>query len=180
MNTMALLKYCIVLIAVLIIVLLALAVMTGFPLGEPESPDPSEHHIPPEYWANASPATPIPESEMITIILAESTLSAPGQDTPTGIVEIPLSRLNLSSRFMKSDEYENWYLETDLDTGKSVVLIRMPQTVYERHIAMSKNATVSLPETSFCRIYQNLSDLNAHIQRDGEGVRVLPDYGGRE
>lgn len=170
---MALLKYRIVLIAVLIMVPLTLAVMTGLLPGEPESPNPSEHHIPPEYWANASPATPLTESEMITIILAESTLSAPGQDIPTGIVEIPLSRLNLSSRFTKSDEYENWYTETDLDTGKSVVLIRMPQTMYERHIAMSQNDTLSLPETSFCRVYQNLSDLNAHIRRDVGGVRVL-------
>lgn len=172
---MSLLKYRIVLIAVLIMVLLALAVMTGLPPGEPELPDPPEHHITPEYWANASPATPLTESEMITIILAESTLSAPDQNTPTGIVEIPLSRLNLSSRFMKSDEYENWYTETDLDTRKSVVLIRMPQTMYDRHIAMSPNDILSLPQTSFCRFFQNISDLNAHIQRDGDGVRVLPD-----
>jgi len=172
---MALLKYSIVLIAVLIIVLLALPVMTELPLGQPEPPDPVEHHIPPEYWANASPATPLTESEMITIILAESTLSPPGQDIPTGIVEIPLSRLNLSSRFVKSDEYENWYTETDLNSDEPVVLIRMPQTMYDRHIAMSRNDTLSLPETSFCRFFQNLSDLNTHIQRDGDGVRILPD-----
>jgi hypothetical protein len=112
---------------------------------------------------------------MITIILSESTLGAQGQDIPSGIVEIPLSRLNLSSRFTESNEYENWYTETDLDTGKSIVLIRMPQTMYERHIAMSRNDTLSLPQTSFCRVFQNLSDLNTHIRRDGDGVRILPD-----
>ena len=172
---MALLKYCIVLIAVLIMMLLALPMMTGLPPGEPELPDPPEHHIPPEYWANASPATPLTESEMITIILAESTLSTPGHDTPPGIVEIPLSRLNLSSRFMKSDEYENWYTQTDLNSDEPVVLIRMPQTMYGRHIAMSRNETFSLPETSFCRFFQNLSDLNTHIRRNRDGVRILPD-----
>ena len=172
---MALLKYSIVLIAVLIMVLIGLPVMMGLPTGESESPDPSEHHIHPEYWANTSPATPMPESEMITIILSESTLSAPGQDTPQGIVEIPLSQLNLSSRFVKSDEYENWYIETDLDDGKSVVLIRMPQTMYERHIAMSKNDILLLPEMSFCRFYSNISDLNNHIKRDSDGVKVLSD-----
>jgi hypothetical protein len=172
---MSLLKYRIVLIAVLIMVLLTLAVMTELPPGQLEPPNPPEHHIPPEYWANASPATPIPESEMITIILAELTLSAPDQDIPTGIVEIPLSRLNLSPQFVKSDEYEDCYTETDLDTGKSIVLIRMPQTMYERHIATSQDDVLSLPVLSYCRFYDNFTDLNAHTKWDEDVSTILPE-----
>jgi len=47
------------------------------------------HHIPQEYFKDAKPADPLPESDMITLILSEKTLETFGQDKTTGTIRLP-------------------------------------------------------------------------------------------
>jgi hypothetical protein len=74
-------------------------------LGNKEFVPPPEHHIPPEYFKDSKPATPLPESEMINIILSEKTLEKFNQDKQVGIINIPISYLDLETQFTDSKDY---------------------------------------------------------------------------
>jgi hypothetical protein len=67
---------------------------------------PPEHHIPPEYFKDSKPATPLPESEMINIILSVKTLYNFDQEKQPGIINIPISYLNFDSQFTESKDYQ--------------------------------------------------------------------------
>jgi len=133
-----------------------------------------DHYIPPEYFMDAKPATPLPESEMITIILSEKTLKKLGQDKKTGILELPASPQDLNAQFMKSEEYQDMFIEKNINPGDSVVLVRMPKTMYERFLAGSQNNTLILPTSHFCRFYDNFTDLNSHIDLKDGVLTVTP------
>ncbi len=133
-----------------------------------------DHYIPPEYFMDAKPATPLPESEMINIILSEKTLNTLGMYKKTGIVEFSASALDLNAQFMKSEEYQNRFIEKNINSNDAVVLVRMPKVMYQRFLAASQNNILTLPTSHFCRFYDNLADLNSHIERKGNVLTVLP------
>ena len=133
-----------------------------------------EHYLPPEYFKDAKPATPLPESEMINIVFSEKTLDSFSQDDQAGIITIPTSHLNLHSQFTESKNWENRYVENGISHDDAVVLVRMPRSMYDRFLATSKDGMISLPASYFSRYYKNLADLDANIHPDGNAMTISP------
>ncbi|QSZ68245.1 hypothetical protein RJ40_12455 [Methanofollis aquaemaris] len=139
-----------------------------------KSTDVPDHFIPPEYFKDARPATPLPESEMISFILSEKTLNTSAQDKRNGIIELPGSSPCQDPRFMKYREHQTIFIETNIDPDDAVVLVRMPESMYERFLADAQNNTITLPASHFCMFYDNLTDLDTHIACNGSVLTVLP------
>ncbi len=135
---------------------------------------PPEHHIPPEYFKDPKPATPLPESEMINIILSEKNLGKFNQDKQAGIVNIPISYLNLETQFTESKDYQNRFIENDINQDGTIVLVRMPKEMYDRFLVTSKDGILDLPISYFGRYYKNLADLDANIQNNGNTLVIKP------
>jgi hypothetical protein len=135
---------------------------------------PPEHHIPPEYFRDAKPATPLPESKMINIIFSEKTLDSFNQVKPAGIIKIPASYLNLNSEFTESKSWQNSFVENNINPNDVVVLVRMPRSMYDRFLATSKDGMISLPASYFSRYYKNLADLDANVHPDGNAMTISP------
>jgi hypothetical protein len=135
---------------------------------------PPEHHIPPEYFRDAKPASPLPESEMINIIFSEKTLDSFSQVKQAGIINIPASHLNLNSGFTESKSWQNRFVENNINPNDVVVLVRMPRSMFDRFLATSKDGTISLPASYFSRYYKNLADLDANVHPDGSAMTISP------
>ena len=133
-----------------------------------------DHYIPPEYFMDAKPATPLPESEMITLILSGNALDGLGWSKETGIIEFPASPQALNAQFVESEGFQNLFIEKDINPDDAVVLVRMPKTMYERFLAGSENDTLTLPTSHFCRFYENLTDLNSHMELKDNVLIVTP------
>ncbi len=133
------------------------------------------HYIPPEYFANATPATPLPESEMIMFVLSEANLPQTMSRSPSGIVNIPVSQLNLGGEFLISPHSATLLTDSSsIGPDDSVMLVRMPRDMYNRFVSESQNGVLSLPELYFTRHYENLTDLYAHINQSEDGLQILP------
>ncbi|MDD3621766.1 MAG: hypothetical protein PHQ81_05125 [Methanofollis sp.] len=139
------------------------------------SKDVPDHFIPPEYFKNATPATPLPESEMISFILSEKTLNTSVQDKRNGIIELPVLSPSQNLRFMKYKEHQNIFIENNINPDDAVVLVRMPETMYQRFLADAQNNTIFLPMSSFCKSYDNLTNLDTYIPCNKSVLTVLPD-----
>ena len=133
-----------------------------------------DHYIPPEYFMGAKPATPLLESEMITIILSEKTHSILGPDKETGVLALPVSPQDLNARFMKWKAHQSVFIEKSINPSDAVVLVRMPEAMYGRFLAVSQNNTLMLPTSHFCRFYENLTDLDSHISLKDGILMVTP------
>jgi len=141
-------------------------------LGKSDSVVSPEHYIPPEYFKDSQPATPLPESEMINIVLSEKTLDKFNQDDQAGIIDIPISYLDLNTKFTQSENYQNRFVENDIREGDTIVLVRMPKVMYDRFVATSKNGIIALPASYFSRYYKNLADLESNIRQDGNAIAL--------
>jgi len=141
-------------------------------LGKSEHIVSPEHHIPPEYFKDSQPATPLSESEMINIVLSEKTLDKFNQDDQTGIIEIPISYLDLNTKFTLSENNQNRFVENDIRDGDIIVLVRMPKVMYDRFVATSKNGIIALPASYFSRYYKNFADLESNIRQDGDAIAI--------
>lgn len=135
---------------------------------------PPEHHIPPEYFRDAKPATPLPESEMINIVFSEKTLDSFNRIKQAGIITIPVFPLNVNSQFTESRIWQNRFVESGIDPDDVVVLVRMPRSMYDRFLATSKDGMISLPASYFSRYYKNLADLDANVHPDGNAMTISP------
>ena len=169
------------------IVLLALLLAAMVPMGSAEEqsatgetdsewkyPGVPEHYLPPEYFKDAKPATPLPESEMINIVFSEKTINSFSKDDPTGIISLPTSSLIQNSQFTESKSWQNRYVENDIKPDEAVVLVRMPKTMYDRFVITSKDGTITIPASYFARYYKNLAELDANVQPDGNSVIITP------
>ncbi|MFA5268872.1 MAG: hypothetical protein WC379_12950 [Methanoregula sp.] len=132
------------------------------------------HYIPPEYFKDAKPATPLPESEMINLIISEKNVNKSDKDRSVGLVILPISSLNINEDFKKSTEYPNQFIENSITSDDAVILVRMPKEMYDRFLLTSKNNNLILPESNFCRYYKNLAELNSHLILDGDILTVKP------
>ncbi len=126
-----------------------------------------EHCIPPEYFKDAKPATPLTESEMITIIISEQTYERFNPKDKPGIIVIPVSYLDFSTNFTNSTSSPTWHYEKQLISGNSLAMIRMPCSMYDRFITTANGDNLELPASAYIRHYDNLADLHAHIEPDG-------------
>ncbi|OPX65348.1 MULTISPECIES: hypothetical protein [unclassified Methanoregula] len=133
-----------------------------------------EHYIPPEYFKDAKPPTPLPESEMINLIISEKTIEKSALDNETGIINLPTAFLDLKAQFTESKGYSNRFTENGLKPEERVVLVRMPHVMYDRFLAASDSGNLTLPASNFARYYTNLADLESHIKLEGVTLRVSP------
>jgi hypothetical protein len=133
-----------------------------------------EHYLPPDYFKDAKPATPLPESEMINIILSEKTVDSSSRKNQAGIITIPASRQGLNSQYTESKIWQNRYVENGINNDAVVVLVRMPRSMYDRFFTTSKDGMISLPASYFSRYYKNLADLDANFHPDGDSMTISP------
>ena len=161
----------------IILLVLSLAVLVIIPIVTAENnstPSPTwkyknvpEHYIPPEYFANSQPATPLTESEMINIVISGSTLERFTAKEQPGILALPLSYLDFSENFANTTSSPTWHYEKNLAPDTPVALIRMSDAMYVRMLAMSDGKNLELPISVYVHQYSNLTSLNAQIHPDG-------------
>jgi len=125
------------------------------------------HCIPPSYFKDSKPATPLTESEMITIIISEQTYERFSPKDKPGIIILPVSDLDFSTTFTNSTSSPTWHYEKNLAPDELVAMIRIPGAMYDRLLLMSDGKNLELPASAYVRQYNNLTDLHAHIVPDG-------------
>ncbi len=129
-----------------------------------------EHHIPPEYFANAKPPTPIAESAMVTIVIPQQMYERFSPADKPGILVVPIAYLDFTNNFTNTTLMPTWHEEKSLRPEGAVAMIRMPGTMYERFLADANGRTVELPASVFVRRFDNLSQLHALITPEGRLV----------
>jgi hypothetical protein len=132
-----------------------------------EVPGAPDHCIPPEYFKDAKPPTPVSESAMITIIISGHTFDQFSPEKTTGIIVVPISYLDFTANFINSTSSPTRHYEKNLVPDEPVAMIRMPGTMYDRMLSMSDGKNLELPVSAYVRQYGNLTDLHAHIDPDG-------------
>jgi hypothetical protein len=132
-----------------------------------------DHILPPEYFKNAKPAEPLPESQMITMVFSAKSLTWTGENTKSEI-EIPSRYLNPDTGFTRSKDNPSRYIDPALDAGDPVVLVRMPRSMFDRFVAQSGGKSLVLPTQQFARQYANLADMEAHLKTNGTSLEVSP------
>ena len=133
-----------------------------------------EHYIPPEYFKDAKPATPISESEMITIIISGQTFEQFTGGAQSVILVVPVSYLDFLVNFTNSSSSPTWHYEKNLAQGEPVAMIRMPGTMYDRMLSMSDGKNLELPVSAYVRQYNNLTDLHTQINPESMNVKAAP------
>ena len=137
---------------------------TPNPCGVPSAP---AHCIPPSYFKDSKPATPLSESEMINIIISGQTFERFAGVKQPGILAVPLSYLDFSANFTNSTSSPTWHYEKNLAPDKPVAVIRMSGKMYDRMVSMSDGKNLELPVSVYVRQYSNLTNLHAQIEPDG-------------
>lgn len=139
------------------------------PCGVPSAP---AHCIPPSYFKDSKPPTPLSESEMINIIISGQTFERFSGVKQPGILAVPLSYLDFSANFTNSTSSPTWHYEKNLAPDKPVAVIRMSGKMYDRMLSMSDGKNLELPVSVYVRQYSNLTDLHATIEPDGVYLKV--------
>ena len=175
-------RFRIILLAVVLAVLVIMPIVTGENNFTPSETwkykDVPEHHIPPEYFKDSKPATPLTESEMINIVISGQTLERFTAKEQPGILALPLSYLDFSENFANSTSSPTWHYEKNLAPDTPVALIRMSDAMYVRMLAMSDGKNLELPISVYVHQYSNLTSLNTQIHPDG--IYPEPAAAGRE
>jgi len=133
-----------------------------------------EHYIPPEYFADSKPATPLTDDEMINIVISWQTLERFTAKEQPGILAIPRSYLDFSENFTNSTSSPTWHYEKNPVPDTPVALIRMSDAMYVRMLAMSDGKNLELPVSAYVRQYNNLTDLHAQINPESMNVKAAP------
>jgi hypothetical protein len=157
----------VLLLAVLVIIPVVTAETNFTPSETWKYKDVPEHYIPPEYFKDSKPATPLSESEMITIIISGQMFERFTREEQPGILTVPISYLDFSANFTNSSSSPTWHYEKNLAPDEPVAMIRMSGVMYDRLLLMSDGKNLELPASAYIRHYDNLADLHAHIEPDG-------------
>ncbi|MCK9593735.1 MAG: hypothetical protein M0Q91_17180 [Methanoregula sp.] len=157
----------VLLLAFFIIIPIVTAVTNFTPSETWKYPGVPEHYIPPEYFADSKPATPLTESEMINIVISGQTFEQFTAKEQPGILALPLSYLDFSENFANSTSSPIWHYEKNPEPDTPVALIRMSDAMYVRMLAMSDGKNLELPISVYVHQYSNLTSLNAQIHPDG-------------
>ncbi len=138
------------------------------------STDVQHHNIPYNYLENSQPAKFLPESKMTNIIISQKTLEKSGQNEKSALIKIPAEYLDLNSGFTKTTGSTSYYVEKGINSNDGIVLLRMPTQFYNTFIEESHGEDLTLPSTYFYRFYSNIDDLNSHMIKDNESVKITP------
>jgi hypothetical protein len=142
------------------------------PAGEGDGFVVPEHHIPPEYFKDAKPANPLPEPEMVIIIISQQTYERFSPADKPGILSVPIAYLDFTGNFTNSTSLPSWHYEKSFRPGDGVAMVRMPATMYDRFLKSATGPTLDLPASSFVRQYDNLSALHAQVRPEGTAGNV--------
>ncbi len=135
----------------------------------------SVHQIPADYLKDSKPAQWLPESDMINIVISQKSLKKFNPDNQSGIINIPVSYLDMKTTFLNSKENPSIYTENTIGQGDSIALVRMPRQMYVMFAKNSNDGIISLPADFFVRYYENVSDLKTHLKVNGTSLQVLPN-----
>ncbi|MFA4876115.1 MAG: hypothetical protein WC586_01770 [Methanoregula sp.] len=127
-----------------------------------------------DYLNDVKPAKWLPESEMITFVISEKTVGKLNQNKKENLISLPVEFLRSNSAFSKTKSAPTLLMEKTLAKGEKILLIRMPQTMFEQFISNSHDGRISLPANYFYRYYENLDDLYTHIVYDGNTLKIFP------
>ncbi|MFA5269492.1 MAG: hypothetical protein WC379_16125 [Methanoregula sp.] len=111
---------------------------------------------------------------MINIVLSQRTVDEFDQNKRSGIFRFPVAFLEAKSNFINNEKNPSFFEQRTLTEDDGIVVIRMPEQMYERLVNKVKDGKLSLPEDYFVRYYENRSDLNSHLKAVGDTLQVLP------
>jgi len=124
--------------------------------------DSSIHHqIPADYTKGVPIAKPLPETEMITIFFSENWLEKNNLSSDPGIVNISIPESELKADFPFSSDHINRRVEKDIKSTDSIVMLRMPLTMFDRLNRDPSGLNVSLPTSHFFRSFANEETVDA-------------------
>jgi hypothetical protein len=103
-------------------------------------------------------AKPLPESELLTVILPESSLSQDRDNERIYQIGFSPSEIENSDIFTSSSELPEYLISKNIRKNERVVLFRIPKTMYQYFKRESKNNKVSFPR-EFFTTYDSISDL---------------------
>lgn len=133
-----------------------------------------QHYLPQDYLKDSKPTQWLPESDMINIVISQKSLEKFNQKTQSGIINIPISYLDLKTTFLNTTENPSVYIESTIGQNEKIALVRMPRQMYELFIENSKGGYISLPADYFVRYYTNTDDLKSHTKIDEDSVQITP------
>jgi len=128
-----------------------------------------------DYLNDVKPAPWLPESEMITFVISEKTVGKLDQNKTERLITLPVNFLRSKSAFSTTKVAPTILTESSLAKDEKVILIRMPQKLFEQFISESKDGKISLPVNYFFRYYDNLDDLYSHVKYDGDILKIFPN-----
>ena len=135
----------------------------------------SAHHVYPDYYRNAKLMEPLPESEMVTVVISQKTLGISGTEKKPEIISVSPSMLDARSSDLQILDIPEIRYEKILDQNAGVVLVRIPKTMYDVFVSSSQGKNLELPTKSFCRFYDSISDMKAHMKKTGDRLEFTSD-----
>lgn len=132
------------------------------------------HEISDDYLKDMKPAQWLPESKMITFVLAKKTVATFDQNPQPNIITLPIEYLNSKTSFSSTKEAPSFYTENDLASDENIILIRMPQEMYQQFTKNAQDGKIALPANYFYRHYENLDDLKSHMKLENDTLKILP------
>ena len=132
------------------------------------------HEISDDYLKDMKPAEWLPESKMITFVLAKKTVATFDQNPQPNIITLPFDYLNSKTSFSSTKEAPSFFVENNLAPDECVVLIRMPQEMYLQFTKNAKDGKIALPANYFYRYYENFDDLKSHMKLENDTLKILP------
>lgn len=136
--------------------------------------DIAQSQLPSDNSQDSKPAKGLPETDMINIVLSQKTIENFGSGERPGIISIPVTYLETKTNFITTKEKPSFLTERTLQSDDGIVLIRMPMQMYERFVKKAQGGKLSLPADYYARYYENSSDMNSHLEADGNNLQVLP------
>jgi hypothetical protein len=132
------------------------------------------HEISDDYLKDMKPAQWLPESKMITFVLSTKTVAKVDQNPKPNIINLPIEYLNSKTSFSSTKEAPSFFVENNLASDENIILIRMPQEMYQQFTKSAQDGKIALPANYFYRYYENLDDLKSHMKLENDTLKILP------
>ena len=175
---MELQKICIALLALMLAAMVIVPCVSAeesiINSGELDTSITPHHEISDDYLEGMKPAQWLPESKMITFVLSKKTVAKVDQNPEPGIISLPIDYMDSKSTFSSTKESPTFFIENNLASDENIILIRMPQEMYQQFTKSAQNGKIALPENYFYRHYENLNDLKSHMKLENDTLEILP------
>jgi len=132
------------------------------------------HEISDDYLKDMKPAQWLPESKMITFVLSTKTVAKVDQKPKPNIINLPIEYLDSKSTFSSTKEAPSFFIENNLASDENIILVRMPQEMYQQFTKNAQDGKIALPANYFYRYYENLDDLKSRMKLEDDILEILP------